>query len=275
MHTTLAETDNGGHQAETEFALIASALQRQLNRSGIERIDDSIVQHLKTTTRRLSQSHTMADQHERVPQRQRPLRSRKSYNRNLEDVDYWRKRAGWADDDETMKSYNQGVYNTYYLGDENNSGGGSGSSVSKKNNQSSIKLSDHLGWIVGLASALIFLILLVKCCSADPAEKSRKHRSSSSAKSRDSSRSLRDKHADRRSRSRSRARSKSRTRSKSRSRGEVIEDYKLMDGEDDNHSRKSSKSKKSSRSRSRSKTRSKSRTRDSKRESDGNVTMLV
>ncbi|KAL7485469.1 hypothetical protein ACHAW6_011076 [Cyclotella cf. meneghiniana] len=220
----------------------------------------------------------MADQHERVLQRQRLLRARKSYSRNLEDVDYWRKRAGWADDDETMKSYNQGVYNTYYLGDnENNGGGSSSSSVSKKNNQSSIKLSDHLGWIIGLASALIFLILLVKCCSADPTEKSRKHRTSSSAKSRDSSRSLRDKHADRRSRSRSRARSKSRTRSKSRSRGEVIDDYKLMDGDDDNHSRKSSKSKKSSRSRSRSKTRSKSRTRDreSKRESDGNVTMLV
>ena len=47
-------------------------------------------------------------------------------HRRLEDVDYWRKRAGWADDDETMKSYNQGVYNTYYMGDNANAINGSG-----------------------------------------------------------------------------------------------------------------------------------------------------
>ena len=43
--------------------------------------------------------------------------SDRHHRRLDEDVDYWRKRAGWADDDETMKNYNQGVYNTYYNGD--------------------------------------------------------------------------------------------------------------------------------------------------------------
>lgn len=217
----------------------------------------------------------MADHYDEVLQRQRLLRARKASGRKLEDVDYWRKRAGWADDDATMKSYNQGVYNTYYLGGDSDGS----SSVSKGGSSSksqSVKLSDHVGWIIGLATALIFLILLVKCCSSDPSDKSRKSRSS--AKSRDSSRSLRDKHADRRSRSRSRARSKSRTRSKSRSR-DAVEDYELMD-EDDNRSRKSSRStrsKKSSRSRSRSKARSKSRPRErkSEKESDEKMTMLV
>lgn len=218
----------------------------------------------------------MVDQRDQVLQRQRLLRARNISSRKLEDVDYWRKQAGWADDDETMKSYNQGVYNTYYNGgDDDNkvvSSGGDGSSNSKSG--ASIKFPDHLGWIVGLASTLIFLILLVKCCSGDDTIEKRKSRSS--AKSRDSSRSLRDKHADRRSRSRS-SRSKSRTRSKSRSRG--VEDYKLMD-EDDNRSRKSSmsgRSRKSGRSRSRSKARSKSRTRErkSEKETDDKMTMLV
>jgi len=226
-------------------------------------------------------------------------------NRRLEDanVDYWRKRAGWADDDETMKSYNQGVYNTYYVGDGDDedgnvgSSGGSGSSAGKK-------ALDHMGWILGLASTIIFLIMLVKCCSSAPSQSNRKGRTSS-VKSRDSSRSIRDKHGERRSRSRSRAasgrsRSKSRTRSKSRSRKEGGEkgggssaDYKLMDEDEENRSRRSSKSSnskrssrsrsrsKSTRSRSRSKARSKSRSRSSgegkseKKESSKEQKMLV
>jgi len=227
-------------------------------------------------------------------------------NRRLEDanVDYWRKRAGWADDDESMKSYNQGVYNTYYMGDDGDGGGsvgdsgGSGSTAGKK-------ALDHMGWILGLASTIIFLIMLVKCCSSAPSQSNRKGRTSS-VKSKDSSRSIRDKHGERRSRSRSRAasgrsRSKSRTRSKSRSRksegggkgGGSGGDYKLMDDEEDNKSRRSTKSSnskrssrsrsrsKSTRSRSRSKARSKSRSRPSgegksvKKESSKEQKMLV
>ena len=135
-----------------------------------------------------------------------------------EDVDYWRKRAGWADDDETMKKYNQGVYNTYYSG-------GDGSTINAHGGKSSSKkaVMDHMGWILGLSSTIIFLLLLLKCCSSAPKTKGSRSRTSSVKSNRDSSRSIRDKHSDRRrSRSRSRAasgrsRSKSRTRSKSKS----------------------------------------------------------
>mmetsp|Transcript_23978 Transcript_23978/g.50534 ORF Transcript_23978/g.50534 Transcript_23978/m.50534 type:complete len:254 (-) Transcript_23978:460-1221(-) len=189
--------------------------------------------------------------------------------RRLEDVDYWRKRAGWADDDETMKSYNQGVYNTYYVGDDATSSGGSSSGESGGSIGSRAKsgMAGSTGIIIGLTASVVFMILLFKCCSTpDKPHKSK----SPSAKTRDSSRSLRDKHADRRSRSRSRARSKSRTRSKSRRRekerdDDAGSDYKLMDGDGDGDDQ-SKRSKKSSRSRSRSKARSKSKTRDEKRE---------
>jgi len=208
--------------------------------------------------------------------------------RRLEDanVDYWRQRAGWADDDETMKDYNQGVYETYYMGDDVSGGSdGSYSPSSKSSGSGTAKAGiDHLGWILGLASTLIFLIMLAKCCSSAPASGGRKGRTSS-VKSRDSSRSIRDKHGERRSRSRSRAasgrsRSKSRARSKSKSRragdddggGEDAggADYKLMDDDDakSRRSTKSSSSKRSSRSRSRSKSarsRSKSKGRSKSR----------
>mmetsp|Transcript_4790 Transcript_4790/g.10604 ORF Transcript_4790/g.10604 Transcript_4790/m.10604 type:complete len:237 (-) Transcript_4790:291-1001(-) len=236
----------------------------------------------------------MSDQREQSPmmnQQQRRLRGRSSTHqlRRLEDVDYWRKQAGWADDDASMKRYNQGVYNTYYSGGKDDDGvsRSSGSGSDSASTASNMYPKGNMGWILGLAASLIFFILLIKCCSSDTStsKSSRKSRSGSSAKSRDSSRSLRDKHGDRRSRSRSRARSKSRTRSKSRSRHgeEVVEDYKLMDDGDDRSkkSSRSSRSKRSSRSRSRSRARSKSRPRgdmDSDRErteKKDNVTMLV
>jgi len=202
----------------------------------------------------------MSDHHQPVRLRgSRGIGDESALHRRLEDanVDYWRQAAGWADDDETMKSYNQGVYNTYYMGDDA-SGDRGGSSAST--DQSTTKALDHLGWILGLASTVIFLMMLVKCCSSAPSQSDSKGRTSS-VKSRDSSRSMRDKHGERRSQSRShaggRARSKSRPRSKSRGRkasGDA--DYKLMDDDDDNRSRrstKSSSSKRSTRSRSRSK----------------------
>jgi hypothetical protein len=43
--------------------------------------------------------------------------------RRLEDVAYWRKRAGWFDDDVSMQKYNNGVSSTYYeLGDDDRKG---------------------------------------------------------------------------------------------------------------------------------------------------------
>lgn len=229
----------------------------------------------------------MAEQNRRQPR----LRGSGGVHRRLEDanVDYWRSRAGWADDDETMRSYNEGVYSSYYGGDAGSTSSGGHRSFSNTSKQM------HLPWLLGIVSSVIFLILLVKCCSAAPPKSDRKGRTSSVKSSRDSSRSVRDKHGERRSRSRShaasdRSRSKSRTRSKSQSRSRRSDgdegddsdvDYKLMDEEDarSRSSRKSSRSKSrstrregspSSRARSRSKSRKSSSRRDA--DEDGDIT---
>jgi hypothetical protein len=229
----------------------------------------------------------MAEQHRRQPR----LRGSGGVHRRLEDanVDYWRSRAGWADDDETMRSYNEGVYSSYYGGDAGSTSSGGHRSFSNTSKQM------HLPWLLGIVSSVIFLILLVKCCSAAPPKSDRKGRTSSVKSSRDSSRSVRDKHGERRSRSRShaasdRSRSKSRTRSKSQSRSRRSDgdegddsdvDYKLMDEEDarSRSSRKSSRSKSRSTRRegspsSRARSRSKSRKSSSRRDAgeDGDIT---
>ena len=191
-------------------------------------------------------------------------------SRRLEDVnvDYWRQRAGWADDDATMKSYNQGVYNTYNYGNDSSSSTGGSVGTAPKTKKFSL---DHMGWILGFASTFIFLIMLVKCCSSAPTKKSK---SSSSKKGKGSKDKSKDKEEGRsRSRSRSRTRSgrsasKSRGRSKSKSRSgkkdETSSDYKLM-SDDDTKSTKSTRSRSRSRSKSvhRSRGRSKSKTRTS------------
>ena len=229
----------------------------------------------------------MAEQYRRQPR----LRGSGGVHRRLEDanVDYWRSRAGWADDDETMRSYNEGVYSSYYGGDAGSTSSGGHRSFSNTSKQM------HLPWLLGIVSSVIFLILLVKCCSAAPPKSDRKGRTSSVKSSRDSSRSVRDKHGERRSRSRShaasdRSRSKSRTRSKSQSRSRRSDgdegddsdvDYKLMDEEDarSRSSRKSSRSKSRSTRRegspsSRARSRSKSRKSSSRRDAgeDGDIT---
>ncbi|KAL3790782.1 hypothetical protein ACHAW5_010758 [Stephanodiscus triporus] len=198
-------------------------------------------------------------------QLQHPLQLRGSVHRRLEDVnvDYWRSQAGWADDDATMRSYNEGVYSTWYGGELSSKSGSwkSNSGSTSGSNSGSSKLILPLPWIFGLASLILTLILLVRCCLTAPPKKERKC-TTSVRSSRDSSRSVRDKHGERRSRSRSRAasdrssRSKSRSdrsRSKSRSRksgegGGGDDDYKLMDD-------RSRATTKSSRSRSRSRAR--------------------
>ena len=229
----------------------------------------------------------MAEQNRRQPR----LRGSGGVHRRLEDanVDYWRSRAGWADDDETMRSYNEGVYSSYYGGDAGSTSSGGHRSFSNTSKQM------HLPWLLGIVSSVIFLILLVKCCSAAPPKSDRKGRTSSVKSSRDSSRSVRDKHGERRSRSRShaasdRSRSKSRTRSKSQSRSRRSDgdegddsdvDYKLMDEEDarSRSTRKSSRSKSRSTRRegspsSRARSRSKSRKSSSRRDAgeDGDIT---
>ena len=187
-----------------------------------------------------------------------------------EDVNYWRKRAGWADDDETMKQYNEGA---------SFSGSGGEQTTQTVTNQAKDQAKD-IWSLLGLISSVIFIAMLARCCTSVLCG-SKKHKSKSVDSS--GSRSVRgEKNGERRSRSRSRTRSKSRSRSKKRSsRGEkkksssksnkeggdsdTSSDYKLMDDADNNDDNKSSKSSRSrSRSRITGRSRSKSKTRSSK-----------
>lgn len=170
-------------------------------------------------------------------------------HRRVEDVKYWRQRAGWFDDDEKMKEYNNGVYDTYYQIDDDQGGHRSGG---RRRHSDMVKTGLK---VVCVLVALVLCTLMFRAIM---------RRVGSSKKEK--------KRSDSRSRS---GRSKSRSRSRSRSR-KTGSDYNLMDDDGDakssrskrstRSSRSKSKSKRSSsRSRSRNRSRSKSRT-DSKEE---------
>lgn len=222
----------------------------------------------------------------------RRLRERQQ-QRLLEDVDYWRKRAGWYDDDESMLEYNQGVYDTFYsLDDEydpetasgNSSGGGAGS---KKGLSIAFKA---LGVIAGVGVLVLLVRTIIRRRSASVAAsdktksltsddeggneggRSGRSKSRSGSASRSSSRHRR---SSSRARSKSvsgsgRSRSKSvsgrsrsgRSRSRSRRKSGNGENYDLMGDEEEARSQRTSRS---SRSRSRSgRTRSRSKARSSR-----------
>ena len=168
--------------------------------------------------------------------------------RRTEDVDYWRKQAGWYDDDISMNEYNQGVYGRYHAndGDDNfqSSSGYSGESA----NSGTQRVGGSNGFaafmkIGAIILSLVFLMLLYRAISRRASSSSRKVGSSSKTGTADTKR-----------RTRSRSRS-SRSRSRSRRHGTSGTNYELMD-------EKSEKSK-GSRSRSRSRRRSKSKSRRS------------
>jgi hypothetical protein len=182
--------------------------------------------------------------------------SRRTYlRRRAEDVAYWRQRAGWFDDDTTMKEYNSGVYDSYFSLDDDShrssksSRGGGGRKFSLRANvgvvQNVIKV---VSGIVAIALAiLIFRVIMRK---VGEGKKDKKKQLSSSN-------------------TRSGSRSRSRTRSRSRSRKDGGDDYNRMDDDDAAHSKRSTRS---SRSKSRSKSRGKrsgSRSRSKTRERSG------
>ena len=182
--------------------------------------------------------------------------------RVLEDVDYWRKRAGWFDDDTSMKDYNTGVYSSYYSADDDKATSNSGT---RKSIFSSFRVPGS-GTIfkVGLG---IFAAIVVLMVIRTIVQRSSRHKSSHGS-SRSLSRSRR-RGESRSRRSNSRSRSKSRTRSsrsKSRSRRSDISDgnYELM-SDDGEKSRKSRSSRSRSKSKSRS-SRSKSRSKGTREE---------
>lgn len=170
--------------------------------------------------------------------------------RRNEEVDYWKKRAGWFDDDVSMQEFNAGVYDTYYNGPDDTGGSGSGSSGSSHKGISKKSLS--LGLKIGAAAlAIIIAIIVFRILS----RRSSKKKVGSSSKSK----SGRSTSGDSKSRSRSRSRARSRSRSRRGTSGSVVtSNYELMDDKSE------ARSKSSRRSRSRSRRRSKSSSRRSK-----------
>jgi hypothetical protein len=159
---------------------------------------------------------------------------RHALRRRTEDVDYWRKRSGWFDDDKAMKEYNDGVYDTYYQLDDDRSHR-SRSSFSGAANSDLVKNSIKvLAVVVAVVLCLLMFRALNRRFGGD--KESKKKRPSSTGRS---------------------ERSSSRTRSRSRSRRG---DYDLMS--DDNNEKSHSRSRsKSGRSRSRTRARSRSASR--------------
>lgn len=180
-------------------------------------------------------------------------------SRLLEDVDYWRKRAGWYDDDESMKDYNSGVYNSYYSIDDDLATGTQDSTANNNKYEMLAAIAQILAALIGLA-AFIMLIRAVTRGSKTKSRSRSSHRDLPVSRSKSKTRSVS------RSRGSGRSRSKSRTRSSrslSRSRRSVNEsqvcssaDYELM-GEKGTLS-------KPRRSRSRSKSKSRGRSSRSK-----------
>jgi hypothetical protein len=181
-------------------------------------------------------------------------RRRAEVARRAEEADYWRKRAGWFDDDASMKDYNNGVYDAYYQLDDDGSGTkkNSSSSVDGGDNAEMVKLGLKVGSVV---AALGLCILMYRAITRRMSgeKKSGKEKSRSTSRTRERRSASRDK------------------RSASRSRkGE--DDYNLMDNEDDEKSRKSSRSKSKGRSRSKGRSASRNRSRSRSKARTGNKT---
>jgi len=184
------------------------------------------------------------------------LLNKVNLRRRTEDVDYWRKRAGWFDDDVSMQEFNSGVYDTYYQLDDD------AAIRARQNASSKNKLmgagSTGLMTFLKIGAAVlvvVFAVLLFRAVNRRSAS-SRKISSSSKHSTTDS------KH-----RPRSRSRS-SRSRSRSRRQTSSSANYELMD-------EKSERSKRSSRSRSRSRRHSTGRKSRSRSKSRQNKEVLV
>jgi hypothetical protein len=184
-------------------------------------------------------------------------RVHKNLRRRNEDVEYWRKRAGWFDDDVSMKEFNSGVYDTYYQLDDDGK-----ASSSKGTNSATTRISDTKGLatFLKIGAALVaigFAVLLYRALS---------RRSSTSRKTGSSSKQPAESKARARSRSRSsRSRSRSR-RATSGSGATAATNYELMDEKSETRSRKSSRSRSRSRRQSKSGNSGKSRSRSKGRQ---------
>lgn len=168
-------------------------------------------------------------------------------NRKLDEVEYWRKRAGWYDDDESMSEYNNGIYNSYYsIDDDNNLSEASSESLSGEGGGLNFNtdIIKTVGQVAGALLGVILLFMLVRAISRGSA---RRKKSDTGEKPRKRSGSRR------RSTSRSRSKSRPRSRSKRSGNGGTGDDnYELMEEGKKESSRPRSRSKARSRSKSRS-----------------------
>jgi hypothetical protein len=162
----------------------------------------------------------------------------KSLRRRTEDYDYWKARAGWFDDDVSMKEFNSGVYDTYYQLDDDAAAAKRAKSNTSVVGANSKGLATFLK-IGAAVVAVIFAILVFRALSRRSPASSRKVGSSSKTKE------------ESKSRPHSRSRSSGRSRSRSR-RASSSANYEIMDDQ-----KSEARSKRSSRSRSRSRRQSK------------------
>ena len=194
-------------------------------------------------------------------------RPNNNLRRRTEELDYWRKRAGWFDDDQSMKDFNNGVYDTYYQIDDDqaaasgkgksSSRSGAGGSGKQKGLNSFLKIASGL-----LALAICLLIFRAVTRKVAPVKKMSKDGTTSKSRSGSKSRGVRSSSSRSRSGRSTSGRSRS-ERSRSRSRkSSSASNYELMDDKAETQSRKSTRSRSRSRkSRSKSRTRSKSKSR--------------
>lgn len=202
------------------------------------------------------------------PKREYRYIAGQSIHRRLEDVTYWRKKAGWFDDDASMKNYNSKAQsNRFFSSDDGSGGGNNGSGYS-----SETLLWNIIGVIVIVVS-VAFMFFIARAITRKLTAKSRSKESIIGERDAEKTSSARS----HRSRT-SRARSRSRSRAANDESGATTE-YRLMDGEDD-HRRERRKERSSSRvrsssRRSQSRTRSSSSRRASSKETSGADNMLV
>lgn len=150
--------------------------------------------------------------------------SNSAAGRTLEDVDYWRKASGWFDDDESMKAYNSGVYQSNYNVDDDSSGGSLTleSLVLRSTTQ-----------IFGAIIVVIILAFFLRAITngltrrdesdetSGYSEKKRNSRRLSRHRRRSSSRG--------RSKNKNRSRSRSKSKSKSESNSKTADSYAIME----------------------------------------------
>ena len=180
------------------------------------------------------------------------LEIKKNLRRRTEEIDYWRKRAGWYDDDISMTEYNNGVYDTYYQIDDDVAREKSKTAsvaAATTDDQGLSKFLEAGAVVVAVAVALLVYRALAGRRGSSKERSSSNKKGTTDTKSRSS-----------RSKSASRSRS-SRSRSRSRRPGASVagsSNYELMDEKSEAPTRKSSRSRSRSRKAGSSRSRSKS-----------------